>query len=77
MLKEGVPGVPVNVALGSAREFRLKLAAAGEKSRFYQAEWDQADWAMAKVRLAGGSTVWLADLPVGPLEAPPAAGPFL
>ncbi|MFN0172208.1 MAG: alpha-galactosidase, partial [Bryobacteraceae bacterium] len=63
--------------LGGAREFRLKLASAGEKSRFHQAEWDQADWAMAKIRLASGDILWLADLPVGPLESPPTAGlPF-
>ena len=71
-LKEGVPGAPVNVNLGGAREFRLKLAAVGEKSKFHQSEWDQADWAMAKVKLADGSTIWLADLPVGPLETAPA-----
>ncbi len=77
VLKEGVPGVPVKVDLAGTKEFRLKLASAGEKSRFHQAEWDQADWAMAKVTLASGETIWLADLPVGPLEAPPAAGlPF-
>ncbi len=69
-LKEGIPGAPVNVNLGGAREFRLKLAAVGEKSKFHQAEWDQADWAMARIKMADGSTVWLADLPVGPLEAP-------
>jgi alpha-galactosidase len=71
-LKEGVPGAPVNVNLNGAREFRLKLAAVGEKSKFHQSEWDQADWAMAKVKLADGSTIWLADLPVGPLETAPA-----
>ena len=74
-LTEGVRGVPVNVNLENAREFRLKLEAVGEKSRFYQAEWDQADWAMAKVKLADGREMWLADLPVGPIEAPPAAEP--
>lgn len=71
-LKEGIAGVPVNVDLGGAREFRLKLAAVGEKSKFHQEEWDQADWADARIRMADGTTVWLADLPVGPLE-PPAA----
>ena len=69
-LKEGVTGVAVNVNLGGAREFRLKLTAAGEKSKFHQEEWDQADWADARIRMVDGSTVWLADLPVGPLEAP-------
>lgn len=76
-LKEGVPGVPVKVDLAGAREFTLRLDAAGEKPRFHQPEWDQADWAMAKVTLADGSDLWLADLPVGPLEAPLSFGlPF-
>ena len=48
-LKEGMAGIPVRVNLGGAREFRLRLDAVGEKSRFYQAEWDQADWALAKL----------------------------
>jgi len=69
-LKEGVPAAPVRVDLGGAREFRLKLEAVGQKSRFHQAEWDQADWAMARIRLADGREVWLSDLPVGPPEAP-------
>jgi alpha-galactosidase len=72
-LKEGIAGVPVNVSLGGAREFRLKLVAVGEKSRFHQESWDQADWAMARVKMGDGTTVWLADLPLGPLEAPPTA----
>jgi alpha-galactosidase len=76
-LKEGMAGIPVRVNLGGAREFRLRLDAVGEKSRFYQAEWDQADWALAKVKLADGSEIRLADLPVGPLAEPPAIGlPF-
>ncbi|MBI5085673.1 MAG: alpha-galactosidase [Candidatus Solibacter usitatus] len=69
-LKEGIPGAQVNVSLDGAREFRLKLASVGEKSRFHQEQWDQADWAMARIRMADGSTVWLADLPIGPLEPP-------
>ncbi|MGA2115803.1 MAG: alpha-galactosidase [Bryobacteraceae bacterium] len=71
-LKEGMAGVPVRVNLGGAREFGLRLDAVGEKSRFYQAEWDQADWALARVKLADGSEIRLADLPVGPLAEPPA-----
>jgi alpha-galactosidase len=71
-LKEGTAGIPVRVNLGGAREFGLRLDAVGERSRFYQAEWDQADWALAKVKLADGSEIRLADLPVGPLAEPPA-----
>lgn len=72
LMKEGIAGVAVNVPLGGAREFRLKLAVAGEKSKFHQEEWDQADWADARIRMTDGTTVWLADLPVGPLEPVPA-----
>ncbi|MCC6585154.1 MAG: alpha-galactosidase [Bryobacterales bacterium] len=73
LMKEGLAAAPVKVDLGGAREFSLKLAAAGEKSRYHQAEWDQADWAMARIKLVDGSEVWLADLPVGPFEGAPAA----
>ncbi|HWB95802.1 MAG TPA: NPCBM/NEW2 domain-containing protein, partial [Bryobacteraceae bacterium] len=75
-MHESQSGIPVQVALGGATEFRLKLTAVGERSRTDQAEWDQADWADARVTLSGGATVYLADLPVGPLpgafsDAPP------
>lgn len=33
-------------------------------------KWDQADWADARVTLADGRDVWLADLPLGPLSRP-------
>jgi hypothetical protein len=55
-LKEGVPEVPVRVDLGGAREFGLRLEAVGEKSRFHQTEWDQADWALAKGQAQEGRT---------------------
>lgn len=73
LLKEGLSPVPIKVDLGGAREFRLKLTAAGDKSRYHQAEWDQADWAMARVKLTNGADLWLADLPVGPFESAPSA----
>ncbi len=77
ILSEGLPGVPIHADLQGGREFLLKLEAAGPKSRFYQAEWDQADWALAKVTLSSGDSRWLADLPIGPLEEPPTVGlPF-
>lgn len=75
VMKEGMPGVPVSVELGGARQFRLKLAPTGERSRTYQAEWDQADWAEARVTLADGSKLWLADLPTGPLPGQYSADP--
>ena len=70
VLHEGVPRVPAKVDLGGAAEFRLKLTAVGERPRTYQAEWDQADWADARIKLADGKSLWLADLPVGPLPGP-------
>ncbi|QOY88337.1 alpha-galactosidase [Paludibaculum fermentans] len=69
-LKEGMPGVAIHTELGGATEFRLKLAAVGNRLRTYQGEWDQLDWAEARVTMADGSVVWLADLPAGPLPAP-------
>jgi alpha-galactosidase len=65
VMREGMPGVPVKVDLGGATEFTLTLDDAGDG-----AEWDQADWAEARVTLADGSVVWLADLPLGPLRSP-------
>ena len=62
-------GVPISVELngGGGREIKLTLTATGEHGCTYQAEWDQADWANARVTLADGTDVWLADLPLGPL----------
>lgn len=70
ILREGLPGVPVHVDLAGAREFLLKLTAAGDRPRTYQSEWDQLDWADARVTMADGNVVWLADLPAGPRQAP-------
>lgn len=67
VLREGLDAVPVSVELKGAREFKLVLTAVGTHEPTYQAEWDQADWADARVTLATGATIWLADLPVGPL----------
>jgi len=75
VMREGLPGTPVKADLGGAREFSLKLTAVGEKSRTYQAEWDQADWAEARVTLADGGALWLADLPLGPLPGPYSTDP--
>ncbi|MGJ5818915.1 alpha-galactosidase [Paludibaculum fermentans] len=68
-LKEGMAAVPVHADLKGVTELHLKLSAVGDRPRTYQAEWDQLDWAEARITLADGSTVWLADLPAGPLPA--------
>ncbi|MDR3719453.1 MAG: alpha-galactosidase [Bryobacteraceae bacterium] len=70
VLHEGLAGIPIDVDLKGAREFTLKLTAVGERKHTDQAEWDQADWAGARVTLAGGEKLWLADLPLGPLGGP-------
>jgi alpha-galactosidase len=70
VLREGLAGVPISVDVKGAREIKLTLTPIGEHGRTYQAEWDQADWADARVTLADGRDVWLADLPLGPLSRP-------
>ena len=77
VLHEGLAGVPISVDLNGAHEIKLALTAVGERGRTDQAEWDQADWANARVTLADGSDVLLADLPLGPLpDAYSVAAPF-
>ncbi len=58
VLKEGMPPVSVNVDLGGATQFVLQVSDAGDGIAC-----DQADWADAKITLADGRTIWLADLP--------------
>ncbi|MGD0580921.1 MAG: NPCBM/NEW2 domain-containing protein, partial [Bryobacteraceae bacterium] len=67
VLREGLAGVPVAVELHGARQFKLKLEAVGQHGLTWQGEWDQADWAEARVTLEDGSRLWLADLVQGPL----------
>ena len=69
VLHEGMTGVPVKVDLGNATEFDLKVEDGGGGIAFGN-HFDQADWADARVTLADGKTVWLGDLPTGPLRAP-------
>ncbi len=59
VMREGMSGVPVQVDLGGATEFVLEVGDAGDGIAC-----DQADWAEARVTLADGHTIWLADLPV-------------
>jgi alpha-galactosidase len=77
VLREGLEGVPVRVDLNGATEIRLRLAADGIRTSMDIAEWDQLDWADARVTLKGGRTIALSDLPVGPLAGPQMVGlPF-
>ena len=69
VLHEGMAGIPVKVDLGNATEFDLKIEDGGGGVVFGN-HFDQADWADARVTLADGKTIWLGDLPTGPLRAP-------
>ncbi|HEX2974275.1 MAG TPA: NPCBM/NEW2 domain-containing protein, partial [Tepidisphaeraceae bacterium] len=54
----GEAGVPVQVDLGGAKEFVLRVEDSGDGISC-----DQSDWADAKVILADGREVWLGELP--------------
>jgi alpha-galactosidase len=58
VLREGMAGVPVSVDLNGAAAFILEIGDAGDGISC-----DQSDWADAKVILADGKELWLADLP--------------
>ena len=72
LLHEGMPGVPVALALGGTSEFVLEVSDGGDGIGC-----DQADWADARVTLEDGSVLWLGDLPqVNHQRAPYASAPF-
>ena len=73
VLKEGMPPVPVKIDLAGAKEFVLEVNDSGDGISC-----DQADWADAKITLADGRSIWLADLPMagGPAVADPNNPPF-
>ena len=76
VLREGLAGVPVQVDLDGAKEFRLVIHDAGG-GIVERVDFNQADWADARVEMMNGETIWLADLPIAPLrKAPVAAPPF-
>jgi len=59
VMRYNTPAAVAAVDLGGAKSFTLEVAATGESIG-----WDQADWADAKVTLAGGKELYLSDLPV-------------
>ncbi len=59
LMREGMPGVGIEVPLAGAREFVLKVSDGGDGIGC-----DQADWADARVTLADGKIVALGDLPL-------------
>ncbi len=59
LMREGMAGVPIDIDLGGARTFVLRVGDGGDGIAC-----DQADWADAKVMLADGRQILLGDLPV-------------
>ena len=68
VMHEGLPGVPVKVDLNNTTEFILALTDAGGGT-VEGVDFNQVDWAEARVTLANGSIVWLGDLPTGPMPS--------
>jgi len=64
VMHEGMQGIPVDVDLSGATDFTLRVIGATGGT-----EWDQVDFADAKVTLQDGRALGLADLPVGPLRS--------
>lgn len=72
LMREGMAGVPVKVALGGATCFELRVNDGGDGISC-----DQSDWADARAILEGGDVVWLGDLPIDEHQrAPYDAEPF-
>jgi len=67
VLHEGLPGISLSVDLHGAQQFSIRLEAVGDRPPTYQAEWDQADWADARLTLTNGRIQPLSELPIGPL----------
>lgn len=74
VMREGMAGVPVNVKLGGAKQFTLGLQDR-PGGVIQRVNFNQADWADAKVTLENGQALRLGDLRVGPLRAPYSAEP--
>jgi alpha-galactosidase len=68
VLHEGIEGIPVTIQLNGATEFVLGLIDAG-RGTIQRVNFNQVDWAEARVNLDDGETVWLDDLPTAPLRA--------
>ena len=68
-LLEGMAAIPVKVDLKGASEFTLRLIDAGG-GMVQRINFNQADWAEARVMMADEKVIWLDELPVGPLRSP-------
>ena len=68
VMAEGMVGVPVKVDLGGASQFTLQLE--GQREGIVQrVNFNQANWADARVTMENGETIKLGELPVGPLRS--------
>ncbi len=66
VMREGMPGLPVQVDLSGVTEFVLKISDGGDGISH-----DQADWADAQVELADGSILGLGEMPMVGLQRGP------
>lgn len=77
VMHEGMEGMKVHVALNGARAFTLRLTPVGPRTPVYQADWDEADWADARVTLDDGSALELDQVKIGaPAPTAAATAPF-
>ena len=68
VLHEGLEGIPLTIQLNGGTEFVLGLTDAGGGT-IQRVNFNQVDWAEARVILEDGETVWLDQLPTAPLRA--------
>lgn len=67
VLREGMAAQSIEAPLNGSRKFTLRLEAAGKHGNTWQSSWDMADWADARADLESGRSLWLDELPVGPM----------
>ena len=63
VMHEGLAGVPIDIDLGGATNFVLRISGSNGGT-----EWDQLDFASARATLTGAQPVDLNDLPIAPLS---------
>ncbi|MDG2381276.1 MAG: alpha-galactosidase [Pirellulaceae bacterium] len=68
VMSEGMPGVPIKADINGASQFTLQLEGRPE-GIVQRVNFNQADWANARVTMVNGETVKLGELPIGPLRS--------
>ncbi len=77
LLHEGMQGISVKTELNGARSFTLRLKAIGPRTPIDQSDWDEVDWADARVTLEDGSVIPLDKMNMGaPAPDETADAPF-